>query len=281
MNVPRSSHPSTSRTAKQTKGYWRTYNVELFCCENNQKQHKTIIFHEDRPLPITINDVKSKIEEDFNIPVCVQSLSYEDHPMSDETILQTARIRTGDTFRIDYSSEGDCEEIGKVVRWLKLVKQFLLEEDPTVSNSRLSSSFEYQLRTGINEELVENLAFKYLYPWLDARKYANKLFFVSCGGLKTMMDIYAAILKHPWKECLLNLQYLEYSILRVLWNLSETFELRRLILSHDCLKLCVLSLLREKIVAGVDSLGDARDDHMLLVDTIGGALGLLCKYVHK
>ena len=275
------SHLNPTRTAKRTSGCQLTFHIELFCSENNKIQHKTITFQEDQPLPITIHEVKSMIERDFNIPLCVQILSYEDQPMIEETTLQMACIRTGDTFRVTYSSEGDCKEIREIVTWLKLVKHFILEEDPTISNSRLSSNFEYLLTTGINEEVMENLAFIYLYPWLDARKYANKLFFVSCGGLKIMMDIYAALLKHPWNESIKKGQYLEYSILRVLWNLSETFELRRIILSHnDCLKLCTRSLLREKMVEGVDvrHVHDSlKDDDMMLVDTIGAALGLLCK----
>lgn len=279
------SHQSHRKNLKLSQENRNTFHVELFCSDNNETQLKTILFPEDRPQPVTVADIKTKIERQFNIPACVQSLSYEAHPISDETTLQRARIRTGDSFRVVYSSAGDCEEIWDVVQWFQLVKQFLLKEDPTVSNNRLGHEFDYVLSCGINDELVENLAFKYLYPWLDARKYANKLFFVSCGGLKTMMGIYVALLKHPWKDCLLKIQCLEYGILRVLWNLSETLELRRLILSHnDCLQLCIRSLLREKMVEGEDvkdasdSLSDT-ESGFVLVETIGAALGLLCKYV--
>lgn len=259
------------------------YNIELFCSEANTTQQKEMTFPEESP-PTTVADIKARVEEDYSIPVCLQRLSYEshDHFLSDDTVLETERIRTGDTFHITYSSEGDCEEIKKVVSWFGLVRDFLVAEDPTLSNP---PSYEFQdlLISGINEEFIENLAYKYLFPWLNARKFANKLHFVQCGGLDVVMDVYAALHHHPWNECVLKLKYVEYGILRILWNLSETFELRRLIMCHNNgLHLCIKSLLRQKLEEGkeiIDStdLESHRAQSWVLVENIGAALGLLCK----
>lgn len=258
------------------------FNVELQCTETNSSRLSTITFSPDAH-PTTIADVKLKVEEEFSIPMCVQSLSYEAYRLNDSTSLEEARIRSGDTFQVAYSAEGDCPEITKVVRWLELVREYLRAEDPCLKDP-MSSDFEELIKLGIRDELIESLAFKYLFPWLDSKKYANKLYFVQLGGLDVTMEIYALLHRHSWDQCMLHLKYVEYGLLRVLWNLSETFQLRRLIMKHGGLQLCMKSLLRQKLEKR-ESIQDntAVDFHQenswILVETIGAALGLLCKYV--
>ena len=259
-----------------------TFNVVLFCTKTNYTTHKTISFPGDEP-PTTIKDIKEKIEEHFSIPSCLQTLSYDAYQLSNDALLETARIRAGDTFHISYSAEADCEGINTVVMWFIAVSVHLHQEDPTLSNMQISEDFEELLSSGINDELMETLAFKYLFPWLDVQKYANRLYFVSCGGLDLVMSVYNKLHSHKWEETLLKLKYVEYGILRILWNLSETFELRRLIISHNNgLKLCIQSLLRQTLVEGEiiqdhTDMQTHRNNSWVLVENICAALGLLCK----
>lgn len=255
------------------------FGIELFCTETNLAENQALSFSE---LPKTALRVKERVEDQFCIPVCVQSLSYETHHLSDDTTLEEARIRAGDKFLVKYSSKANCKEIDEVVAWFGMVKTYLLAENPSLDNP-LSQDFEDTLMQGMREEFIENMAFKYLFPWLDAKKYANKLYFVYSGGLGVVMDIYAAVHCHPWDKCLLKLKYLEYGILRILWNLSETFELRRLILQHNNgLSLCIKSLLRQKVEEGkaiedTTMMESHQTNSWVLVENIGAALGLLCK----
>lgn len=259
-----------------------SFKVELHCSKSKQTQHKKIHFPEESP-PTTVAQIRKKVEEDFNIPVCVQSLTYEGYPLSDDTNLELYRIRSGDTFSITYLAEGDCKDIDTIVKWFKQVKMYLESEDPTLSNMRLSHDFDDILTIGINERVIENLAFELLFPWLDPNKYVNKLYFVDIGGLDTIMDVYVAILRHPWTDCLLKLKYIEQGILRILWNLSETFDLRRQIIArNNGLDLCMRSLMREKVVEGEEirertEAVTHRNNQWVLVENIGAALGLLCK----
>ena len=255
------------------------FYVELFCSSADTTRMEKIAFGRSEREPIVVQDIMKKVEVNFSIPACVQNVAYEGHPLAKETLLKDARIRHGDSFRVEYSSEGDCDEILTVSKWFSKVRSHLKLEDPSISSNNMSPALDHLLLTGISEEIIENLAFKYLYPWLDARKYANKLFFVSCGGLSEMMEIYTQILTHPWNKCVIKVQCLEYSILRVLWNLSETFDLRRQMLSHNCLELCMQSLLREKMSLKADMLANNSNDfsQTVLIENIGAALGFLCK----
>ncbi len=160
--------------------------------------------------------------------------------------------------------------------WFEQVREFLLNEDRRISKQRCSLEFDALLNYGIDQELMGNMARKYFYPWQKQPLYVNKLYFVSCGGLKIVMDVYAALLRHPWNDSLTKLKYVQFEVLNILWNLAETFELRRLIVSHNGLQLCIQSLLQEKVVAGV--LIEAEDTtENLLVEMLQGALGVLCK----
>ena len=94
-----------------------------------------------------------------------------------------------------------------------------------------------------------------------------------------MMDVYASLHQNSWDNSIQLLKYLENAIIRVLWNLSETFQLRRQIMSHnDGLGMCMKSLLRQMLEEGkvVEDKQDPNSSAVLL-DTIEGALGLLCK----
>ena len=262
------------RLASPGDSIW--FQVELVCTKTNQACCEKVVFPESAP-PATIKDVKAKVEEDLSIPACVQRLTYEAYPLSDCTNLEVARIRSGDTFQVSYSSEGDCEDIKKAVRWFEQVKNFLEREDPTLDRP-MSNDFRGLVKQGLEGDLFENLAFQYFVPWDETKKYVNKLFFVQCGGLDVIMEVYALLHRHPWTQCELHLKHLEQEIILVLWNFSETFEIRRLMLARNGLELCIQSLLRQRVKEG-ERIEDTVNDHhwRVLMNVIVCALGLLCK----
>lgn len=257
------------------------FNLILHCAHTKETRHDKLVF---TPIPLgaCVRDLKLQIEKAHNIPVCVQSLSYETHPLPSNTALDSLRIRSGDTLHVDYSSEGDCEEVIQVISWLGMILGGLKLESPSVACG-ISPGLNHVIMMGIEAEFIEELAFDYFFPWLDPKKYANKLHFVHNGGVEIIMEVYALLQRQPWGNCLLKLKYIEYGILRVLWNFSETFTLRRLITRHGGLELCMHSLLRKRLEKGKEIVDDevprqdAQNQDWILVETIGAALGTLCK----
>ena len=234
--------------------------------------------------PSTVADLKKKIRENFSVPECVQDLSFEGQSLSDTTVLKEALMRDGDTIRVSYIWEADCKEILEVVDWFKNVEGILKLMAEYKSNY-LSGNISGSIIHGLNTNLMENLQMKYFYPWLDTRSYVNKLHFATCGGLKVMMSAFNLILRHPWEEINFLLQIIASNILHVLWNMCETLEIKRLILSHNnCLKLSLLCLMLEKVEDVVTKFGgfsvasvpnDARE--RMTLEAMIGALGVLCK----
>ena len=70
-------------------------------------------------LPTTPLEIKKKIEEDFSIPSCVQTLHYQSMILKDSDQLQHTHFRSGDTFTVDYPIEAECEMVQNVYKWLK------------------------------------------------------------------------------------------------------------------------------------------------------------------
>lgn len=253
------------------------FDVILHCSKTGLSNHKQIHFTSG---PVLVHDIKSAVETQHSIPICTQTLVYDSQILRDDSKLSFIGVRVGDTFHITYLSEGDCAEIVDIIKWLKLLVGAFGIENPSVSTG-ISAIFDDLLTNGIRLELIEDLAFEYFFPWLNERKYVNKLHFVYNGGVDIIMQVYAAILKQPWEQAILKLKYMEYGILRVLWNLSETFSLRRVITRHGGLRMCMQSLLRKKIIEGEKIEEEVSPDHQapnwILIETIGAALGTLCK----
>lgn len=253
------------------------FDVTLHCSKTGLSSHKQVCF---TSAPTMVGDIKREVERQYNIPVCIQVLTYDLQILRDDLELSFVGARMGDTFHITYPSEGDCKEIVDIIGWIGLILAAFGGEQPTVSTG-ISVEFDDLLTNGIQLELIEDLAFKYFFPWLDERKYVNKLHFVYNRGINIIMEVYAAVLAQPWEECLFKLKYVEYGILRVLWNLSETFPLRRLIVRHGGLTMCMQSLLRRRLGEGqriedTEPTGD-QEQSWILVETTGAALGTLCK----
>jgi hypothetical protein len=232
-------------------------------------------------LPSTTQELKSVIESACNVPACVQDLSFESHPLVAKDDVKLARIRSGDTINVRYLAEGDCKEVVQIISWMGVILAILKQESPSVTRG-ISETLNDLVTHGIEFELIENLAFDYFFPWLDQKKYANKLHFVSNGGLEIMMELYSLLQRESWGLCLLKMKYLEYGILRVLWNLSETFALRRAIVRLGGLEMCMCSLMRENVVKG-EAIVDRQsprgaNQDWILIENIGAALGTLCKY---
>lgn len=233
-------------------------------------------------LPLTTGELKTAIENSCNVPACVQDLSFESHPLCGRDDVKLARIRNGDTITVRYLAEGDCKEVVEVISWMGIILAILKQENPTIYRG-MSESLNDLVTHAIEFEHIENLAFNYFFPWLDAKKYANKLHFVNNGGLEIIMELYSLLQRESWGVCILKMKYLEYGILRVLWNLSESFALRRAIIRLGGLDMCMRSLMRDEVIKGeviIDRLSPkGANQDWILIETICAALGTLCKYI--
>ncbi len=248
-----------------------SYNVFLHCTTTEQSEQKVVSFDNT---PLNILDVKRQIEKRFSIPVCVQVILYNSCILKDDTILIALSIRDGDTFHVKYLEKGHCSEVVETIAWMRLVLAGIQRENPSATVG-MSWELNNLVTRGIWNEMIESLAFKYFYPWLDPVKYVNKLHFAHHGGVQILMELHAALLQKKWQERLMILQLVEFSLLRVIWNFSETFPLRRAITKNKGIERCIQSMLHYKLEEGRPP--NHSFEGPLLRDTIIGGLGVLCK----
>ena len=246
-------------------------SVMLHCTKTNHFETQRI--HFDCP-PTIILEVKEEIQKQFSLPVCVQVLSFDGYTLRDGDKLSLLKIRDGDTICVKYLAKANCSDLDDTVAWLKRLSNAL---NPEIFPFYPESVIFF----GIHNQTIENL-FEYLNPWYDPTgvSYSNKLHFVHIGGFKFLMEIYAVILRKPWREMSEGMKYVEKSIPSILWSLVETIPFRQLVFQHNGIQMCSQSLLRVQVEEGkwteaFESLSlQSQDD---LAETIFASAGILCK----
>ena len=272
------SPPSRSQTSSQRSQPAITLDLVLHCGQSEVEEHRTIEFQPHPPRTL-VRDVKLEIERVHSIPYCVQTLLYDSHTLGDDSTLDTCYIRSGDNLHVRYPSEGDCEAILEITRWMGLLLAAFKQENPSLER-RPSVRLERLLTLGEENKFMNNLAFDHFYPSGDENKYVNKLHFIYNGGLDILMELYALLFRQPWSKCHIKLKYLEYNILCVLWNLAASSAYERLINQHGGLEMVMKSLFRKTLVKG-EAIKDENcptpTGNWILVQTICCALGVLGK----
>ena len=106
-------------------------NVLLNCEVTKSSETKQVHF---KSLPTTPLEIKKKIEEDFSIPSCVQTLHYQSMILKDSDQLQHTHFRSGDMFTVDYPIEAECEMAQNIIKWLKELLELLKSVDENVTS---------------------------------------------------------------------------------------------------------------------------------------------------
>ena len=207
--------------------------------------------------PETVWELQGHIETEFNVPRCCQSVVFEGVSLLGNDSLRVHRARSGDSFHVYYNSEADVTDIRGVVKCMEdayiLIEKSYNDEHseyyiPNREFNRESVLDTIQLLDQrIKPETIECLATQYFQPFKSKRAIANRLFFLDLGSLELLHKLHVLVVKYPWDVTVIALQHLEQAILRVLWNISASFDVRLQVLRHKFLELCMKSALRVPI----------------------------------
>ena len=224
-----------------------SYNLKLFCSIDHTKSRNTkiVIPH----TPKTVLDVKLCVEKDLSIPACCQCVIFESHELRDQDSIKQQRIREGDTLVIKYTSDAMVEDVREIIQAMKAMRRFLRRKD---IRQYLASGCDPngEISTNVDEQKVKLLYTDYFKcPSVNEVSRANRLFFLQNNGLQIMYRLHKELLRHPWNNCVPEMQHLEHAILRVLWNISADFSIRELLLQRPTLEATMKSFLRVEIPA--------------------------------
>ena len=250
-------------------------NVLLNCEETKSSETKQVHF---QSLPTTPLEIKKKIEEDFSIPSCVQTLHYQSMILKDSDQLQHTHFRSGDTFTVDYPMKAECEMARNVIKWLKELFELLkcIEEN----SSSPDEGKDHLVITNIQEILIKDDAIvnavscTLFSPWKDKKKLMNKFYFQQEGGLDVLMKVYAVVISKEWGDLGLEERfhiYLEFICSDAILRYAQTIPFQRQIVRLGGLEMCMKALLRRPLLRD----NNITDTH--IYDTLENALYCLCK----
>lgn len=260
-------------------------NVLLRCEVTKSSETKQIIF--ESPPNFSL-DIKQKVEETFSIPACIQTLQYQSLLLKDSDELRHTHFRSGDTFIVNYQTDGDCEKVYSVVNWLRGLLDLLLaieENDSYEDNDRDHSLSTYHfcnmaedcILAGMHDGMAQALCLHLFYPWRDKRKYVNKLHFWHVGGLDVLMEVYSLLVDKVWGDIGINSEihlYMECLCCQAVANYTQTFPLRRQVVQLGGLEMCMKTLLRREVGRNGD--GEILPD-TLIKTALEIALYAVCK----
>ena len=207
-------------------------NVLLKCEETKSSETKQVQF---QSLPTTPLEIKKKIEEDFSIPSCVQTLHYQSMILKDSDQLQHTHFRSGDTFSVDYPAEAECEMAKTVIKWLEELYELLKsiedstpdqadeEKDILSSNCRKIENLIYE---GERDGTMESFSLTLFSPFGDKKKQINRIYFQEEGGLALLMKVYRVLISKEWGDLGIDKTfhvYMERKCSQAVCNYADTF----------------------------------------------------------
>jgi hypothetical protein len=256
-------------------------NVLLNCELTKSSETKQVHF---QSLPITPLEIKKKIEEDFSIPSCVQTLHYQSMILKDSDQLQHTHFRSGDTFTVDYPIEAECEVIQKTFKWLKEVFEllkYITEEsisspaDDEEPDSLISSNLETLILDGERDTIVEALTWSLFGQSKKKKTLMNRTYFLHIGGLDVLMKVYGILVSKEWGELGIERRfhiYLENVCSRAICgNAAHSSPHQHQVVKLGGLEMCMKAVLRWQSWRHGRILGP------LVYDTLSTALIALCR----
>ena len=237
-------------------------NVLLNCEETKSSETKQVHF---QSLPTTPLEIKKKIEEDFSIPSCVQTLHYQSMILKDSDQLQHTHFRSGDTVTIDYPIEAECEVVQKVIKWLKELLDLLNSIKENISSldikerDLLMSSNIHKIKNlvqvGDRNGIIANLSVSLFDSCGDKVKETNRFYFQQEGGLDTLMKVYSILVSREWGDLGMDKMYHGYlegkcSLAVCNYIASVTIAFRSHVIRLGGLEMCTTTLLRRRLRRG-------------------------------
>ena len=260
-------------------------SIVLNCEHTKSSVTKQVHF---QSLPITPLEIKKKIEEDFSIPSCVQTLHYQSMTLKDSDQLQGTHFRSEDTFTVDYPIEGECEMVKNVIKWLKELQELLttIADDKSTSGEKQDVSmflhlFKFQelVLEGDKEGITRALSLTLFTPWKEKTKQVNHYYFQQEGGLEVLMKVYGLLVDNKQLNLAIPQQkyrlYMEYHCAWAVSNYVQTFALRRQVTKLGGLEMCMKTLLRTKMGRNGN---DEINPESFAMDAIFSSLSSLCRY---
>ena len=220
-------------------------NVTLSCTENGSMGERELDL---TWVPETIADLQVEVQNQFNIPVFDQKLTFGPTTLSSKESIQSYSLRSGDSITVEYTTEADVAVVLETITFLQKTLTFLESVEPQLHLFPISPELEASLQTEIDSVQLDEFSNAYCSANSPKRQIANALLCIKAGGLNLLQRLHSAILRLPFKVMPLQVQLLEIGMCRMMWTLSPHTETEAVVLEELKLDNMVQSLCRVTLV---------------------------------
>lgn len=238
--------------------------------------------------PNTGLDLKLFIETEFQIPVCLQMLSFQSMEIKEKQLLKQIHLREEDVITVSYTTSGKLKEIKQILDNMAAMKLILQVASVEFTRPAVSPDTMEILERFIDPIEVEGLLVNYFIPATSEPSKTNRLYFVHNNGVSLTISIHSLLINIPWDKLTIKMQLLEHSTLRLLWDLSSTIGIRCLLYNYPKLiEQISKSILRVEVVpyknisppASVNERRNLTDNYRqaILAETMFKGMGVITK----
>eukprot|EP00731_Ephydatia_muelleri_P002200 Em0001g2200a len=274
--------------SKKMKGKKIIYslNVTLSCKEDGSTRERELGL---TWVPGTIADLQDEVQDQFNIPVFDQKLTFGPTTLSSKESIQSYSLRSGDSITVEYTTEANVAVMLETVTFLQKTLTFLESVEPQLHLFPISPELQASLQTEIDVTQLD--AFRHAYHSANSpkRRIADALLCINAGGLNLLQRLHSAILRIPLKVMPLQVQLLEFEMCEMTWTLSAHTETEAAVLKELKLDNIVQSLFRVTLLPNAtispprnpytESLGDIQlkvTNNLIITST--GCLSCVLEY---
>jgi hypothetical protein len=178
--------------------------------------------------PETGLDLKTFLQDQFQIPKCLMRITFQSNDITDEQQLKQLHLRDEDVINLHYTTTGDLSEIHKVKETMVTIVQTLEVVMSEFKKDRISPLVYEHLENVVGLE-VEDLVNVHFKPSNSEPTKTNRLYFITNGGVFLAVHLHSLLVRIKWEKMTIKLQLLEHSVLRLIWDLSSTLGVRCLL----------------------------------------------------
>ncbi len=161
--------------------------VELHSLKGNTTTLEVLTL---RPIPATFKDISVKIEEQFDIPVVVQTLIYQNGEVSQYDSPSSFYMRSGDTLRVQYPAKGHTRDIKRAIKWLQEITQ-ILNQLKDLTSEEVAKALTNEYNSVVSQDILSRGLFT---PWANPSSEINAIQFTWLGGIELLTTFHRQII---------------------------------------------------------------------------------------
>ena len=166
-----------------------SFNVLLLCAPHNTTTNRTFT---TTKFPESVATLKLAIQEEFQVPVYDQKLSFGSTVMADGESLDFYRLKDGDQITLEYTTTVDVECAFHLMSLLRNALEFVKNEQCQLASGKISPEFSKMISDTLHVKDIDQCIKQLMFS--VEKLLANSDFILKNGGLDVIMHIASLVI---------------------------------------------------------------------------------------